>query len=76
MFFFCLGLCKSFTLPIHVAGTNLLQTFFRALSLGGTQALVVQLLLAYTLKQMLPQGQIIQPGAEFVSARQVCRQHH
>lgn len=52
-------------------GRNLMQSFLRSISLGGTQALIVQLMLAYTLKQMLPEGQIIQPGAEFVSARQV-----
>eukprot|EP00892_Ulva_mutabilis_P001755 jgi/Ulvmu1/11580/UM079_0023.1 len=56
--------------PISLSGTNLVQSFLRSISLGGPQALIVQLLLSYTLKQMLPEGQIIQPGAEFVSARQ------
>jgi hypothetical protein len=49
-------------------GDSLVQAFFRSLALGGTTALIIQLLLSYALRQVIPQDGSVSPGLEFKHA--------
>jgi hypothetical protein len=74
------GRCESAQISMHQielsVGDSLVQAFFRSLALGGTTALIIQLLLSYALRQVIPQDGSVSPGLEFKHAYAVRDTHH